>query len=81
MNTEELLKTSLEHLVSAKREIIALRSQNQLMAARLEMFDNVMTVLNTEPARRGYGMSAPELVYEIDKLLAAVQQKTKGGLE
>lgn len=62
------MKDEADLLAEAAREIKSLRSQNQLMSARLEMFDSMMTVLHTEPARKSQGM-APDLVWEIEKFL------------
>lgn len=62
------MKDEDQLLKEAVNEIRSLRNQNQLMSARLEMFDSVMAVLNTEVARRGQGMS-PDLAWEIERHL------------
>lgn len=56
-------------LQRASGEIKSLRSQNQLMAARLEMFDSVMLLFTSAPAYKGVGMS-PDIVWEIDKAIS-----------
>ena len=63
-------------LKQAASEIRVLRNQNQIMAARLEMFDNMMLVLHTEPARKGQGMS-PDLAWEIDRFIEKEGQGLK----
>lgn len=55
-------------LRAASGEIKSLRRANELMAARLEVFDSLMLMFNTSPNRSG-GLMSPDLVYEIDKLL------------
>jgi hypothetical protein len=47
-------------------EIRQLRQQNAIMGARLQMFDQMMLVFNTQPAYQGQGMS-PDVCYEIEK--------------
>jgi len=49
-------------------EIRTLRSENQIMSARLEMFDAIMALLHTEIAQKGEAMS-PDLTFEIESLL------------
>lgn len=56
-------------LEKAKEEIKRLRVENSLMAARLEMFDNMMSVFNAQKLQQGRGM-APDIVYDIEKLIA-----------
>lgn len=58
----------IELLKSASVEIKNLRRQNELMEARLDMFDNMMAVLHTPIAQKNRGMS-PDLVWEIDKFI------------
>ena len=43
-------------LLQAKEEIISLRSQNHSMRLRLDMFDNMMLLFNTQPAYHGMTM-------------------------
>ena len=58
---------NLELLQRAKEEIIILRSQNQIMAARLGVFDDMMMLLKSSPVYPSYGAMHPDIVYEIDK--------------
>jgi hypothetical protein len=62
MNDQELLKSVL-------LEIETLRKQNQIMRARLDMFDDMMRLLHTTPAHKSEGMS-PDIAYEVKKRLA-----------
>lgn len=63
-------------LLRAVDEITSLRRQNELMNAKLEMFDSLMLVLNTQPAYpRTQGMS-PDIVWEMRKL-ASKETTTK----
>lgn len=61
----------LELLQYAATEIKSLRRQNELMNARLEMFDNMMAVLHTTPASKYNGGMSPDIVYEIDKYITS----------
>lgn len=62
-----------DRLQRASSEIGMLRNQNQLMAARLDMFDSIMLIFNTPPAYRNQGMS-PDLIWEIEKHLKAQEK-------
>lgn len=62
MTQEQLL------LKSAAVEITSLRRQNELMSARLDMFDKCMILLHTTPAYPSQGMSV-DIVWEIEKHL------------
>lgn len=63
MDEKELLQRALG-------EINGLRKQNELMAARLDMFDAVMSALHGQPAHNGKGLMHPDIAYEIQKYLA-----------
>lgn len=71
-----IMEKEQELLQQAANEIKNLRSQNQLMSARLEMFDSLMAVLHTDVARKQQGMS-PDLVWEIEKFLEKQNQQVK----
>jgi hypothetical protein len=60
----------LHLLQRASNEIKELRKQNELMSARLEVFDSMMAVLHTPIATKMHGGMAPDLVYEIDKYIS-----------
>ncbi len=62
------MEEGIRLLQDAKNEIRGLRRQNELMRARLDMFDNMVDLLNTNPSRKEFGMS-PDLCYEIDKFI------------
>lgn len=63
MEEKELLKR-------AAIEIKGLHKQNELMAARLDMFDAVMSALHGQPATNNRGGLSPDIVYEIEKAIA-----------
>lgn len=58
----------LEMLREAANEIRSLRRQNELMSARLDVFDSMMAVLHTPIAIKSQGAS-PDLVWKIEKYL------------
>jgi hypothetical protein len=62
-------------LQRASNEIKTLRSQNQLMAARLDMFDSMMLIFTSVPQRQG-GLMSPDIIYEIEKAIEADKNKT-----
>ena len=64
------MEQSIDLLKQATNEIKNLRWQNELMQARLGVFDNMMALLNTRVERGGKAMS-PDLVYHIEKFIAA----------
>ena len=55
-------------LQRASFEIRNLRNANQIMAARLEVFDTMTAIFKTSPRNDGMGM-APDLVWEIERRL------------
>lgn len=61
-------------LQQSSEEIKSLRSQNNSMAARLDMFDKCMVLLHTAPAYQGQGMGE-DLVYKIEKQLASIKSE------
>lgn len=69
------MSTELDLLKRSATEIKTLRSQNQLMSARLEMFDKMMVLLHTEPNYPGMGAS-PDVVYEIERHIDRESQTT-----
>lgn len=63
----------LDLLQSASYEIKVLRMENELMKARLEMFDTLMQLFHTEPANQSRGVS-PDLAYEIDRHVESLKK-------
>lgn len=55
-----------EVLERALSEIKGLRRQNELMNARLSMFDAVMSALHGTPAVERQGLMSPDIAYEIE---------------
>ena len=56
-----------ELLKDAVVEIRSLRNQNQLMSARLEMFDTITLMLKSDSLHKGYGESKPDVVRALEK--------------
>lgn len=65
------MKEEQNLLQRAASEIRSLRRSNELMSAKLEMFDNVMSALHGQPATNRSGAMAPDVVWEIEKYLEA----------
>lgn len=72
-DTEKYIQM-IRFLKEATFEIRNLRRKNELMGARLDMFDSVMALLHTPIAQRGGGMS-PDLCSEIDKFVSENELK------
>lgn len=70
MTTEQML------LKSALNEINGLRRRNEVMAARLEMFDNMMLVFNAIPPRQG-GLASPDIAWEINRHLETLEKQNE----
>lgn len=66
MEEKELLQRALV-------EINALRNQNEMMQARLDMFDDIMSALHGTPARKMGVVMNFDIVYEIEKKLASYE--------
>jgi len=69
-------KETLYILKNAASEINQLRQANNLMGARLDMFDKMMSLFQTAPFQQGQGYS-PDIVYDINKLVAVHEQAAK----
>lgn len=69
METKELLERALS-------EINSLRRQNEFMAARLDMFDAVMSALHGKPALHEGGFMHPDISREIKSHLDALKGVT-----
>lgn len=70
------MKESIRLLSEAASKIKMLRRENELMRARLEMFDAMMQLLYTRPALSGGGLE-PDLVHEIEKFVSIAQEHEK----
>jgi len=62
-----------ELLKRAVAEIRGLRIENRVLAARLDMFDKMISLFQSEPPRHG-GMMAPDLTWEIDKCIEKAEK-------
>lgn len=69
----EISKQAVQGAVS---EIESLRRQNELMSARLDMFDKMILLFTSEPSFPRTG-AAPDLVYELRKYIAVAEEKEK----
>jgi hypothetical protein len=67
MNHVDLLK-------QAQEEIISLRKQNDILTARVRMFDDMMLLLKAAPVYPGGGLMGPDIVYDINKTIAAEEK-------
>lgn len=61
----------------ALNEIDYLRKVNELMSARLEMFDKMYLLFTTYPAFEKSGGMHPDVAYELRKSIAAEEDKEK----
>jgi hypothetical protein len=59
-------------LLDAMHEIRALRRQNEILSAKVEMIDLFACVLHTEPARRSQG-AAPDVARALEKEAARLE--------
>jgi hypothetical protein len=64
------MKQEIELLKDASNEIKSLRSQNNHMAARLDMFDKCVLLLTANIQGNSQGIS-PDVVWAIDKFIAS----------
>jgi len=69
---DELIQT----LKEAEHEINSLRRRNEVLAAKVEVFDCMMQMLHTSPATRTQGMS-PDVVYALAKQRDRLEQAQK----
>ena len=69
-NRDALIKQhdSIVHLQTASNAIKNLRRQNELMQARLSMFDAMNNIIMMNKRSDGMGMS-PDFLWEIDKFI------------
>ncbi len=62
------MKEAKQLLQEAANEIKQLRARNEVMAARLDMFDSMMALLHTDVSIKSRGQSV-DLVWEIEEHL------------
>lgn len=68
------MEQPVELLKRAASEIRQLRQQNAIMSARLDMFDKMMTVVNSQPpSYPAQGMSE-DIAWAIDKYVVEYEQ-------
>lgn len=61
-------------LRQAQEEIKSLRKQNEILTARVRMFDDMMLLLKAAPGYPGGGLMGPDIIYDIDKAVAAEEK-------
>jgi hypothetical protein len=64
MEVKELLERSLH-------EITALRHANEILQAKVEVFEACAAMVQAEPSRRGYGAMHPDIAFELRQKLDA----------
>jgi len=64
------MEEEIRLLKYASNEIKSLRNQNNLMAARLDVFDKCILLLTANTQSSGMVMS-PDLAWEIDKFVSS----------
>jgi hypothetical protein len=65
-------------LQRANIEIKDLRRKNELMGARLDVFDSMMRLFHTNPNFGTSGMMHPDIAWEIDKYLESKKTEDNG---
>lgn len=65
---------ALQLLNQSVSEIRQLRQENNLMAARLDMFDKMILLFDTQPNYRGQGMSE-DLCWKIEKYTQSINKQ------
>lgn len=71
MNIPELLN-------DARHEIISLRRRNEILSAKVEVFDSLMCLLHTSPAQHSQAMS-PDVAWQIEKGLEELKTNQNQG--
>ena len=67
-------KETIDLLQEAAYEIKGLRMSNEFMKGRLDMFDKMMLLFDTQPNKPQQGMS-PDLVYAIEKNIQTLKEE------
>lgn len=71
MNKTTPMQEDIRLTTEALNEIRHLRRQNELMSARLDMWDSMMTLLHSQPPNRSVGMIHPDLVNQLEEYINA----------
>lgn len=67
MDTKELLQRS--HM-----EIVGLRRANELLSAKIEVFELCSSMVQAEPPRRGYRAMHPDIAHELQQRLDEIEK-------
>lgn len=68
------MNEEIQMLKKATAELKILRRQNELMRARLDMFDAMNAILHTQVATRNEGMSE-DIVWEIENYIVSKERE------
>jgi len=64
--------SEIRHILNeARHEIIALRRRNEILGAKVEVFESMMCLLHTRPAEHNQPMS-PDIAWQIEKAVEAI---------
>lgn len=66
----------IQAITEAQHEINALRRRNEVLAAKVEVFDSMMQMLNTAPATRQQPMST-DVLYLLQKQRDRLEEEQK----
>jgi hypothetical protein len=69
----ELIQT----LKDAQHEINGLRRRNELLSAKVEVMDSFMCVLHTRPAEHNQAMGGIDVVFQMEKHIAKLEDAAK----
>lgn len=61
-------------LADARFEIEQLRRRNEILSAKVEVFDSMMQMLHTRPAERPQAC-APDVAFELQKLIEGLREQ------
>lgn len=64
-----MTKETISVLNDARHEIVRLRRANELLEARMSVFDQMMCLLHTRPAERNEGASI-DVAWQLEQLVA-----------
>lgn len=70
MKTDETISTMRE----AQHEIQGLRRSNEVLSAKVEVFESMMCLLHTQPATRSMGAS-PDVVFALEKRILELERE------
>lgn len=67
---------NINHLLTeASHEIKSLRRRNEILSAKVEVFDSLMCLLNTSPAQRE-NLAAVDIAWQLDEAVRFLREQT-----